>query len=237
MTYQEEVLRMFQEYNAAWIHNGNPQNPHAELTSGKCSNAFFDCLRVLCHPNLNEMLAKALVEKLRDRGVREVDWVIGSPYAAIAFSYEVAKMLGAVHGFAEKVLSSNGEKEMAWPRLEIPGGAKVLQVEELITTSKTFRAVCAAVRRDNPNPVEFLPVVGTIIHRPPELPADYSGVEVVSLAELEVWAVDPKDCPLCAKGSERLRPKTHWAEKKKKKKNKTTGKFSQWFFYFSPILS
>ena len=44
---QDEILTWFDLLDAAWIHNGDPKNPHAELTSGWCSNGFFDCLRVL----------------------------------------------------------------------------------------------------------------------------------------------------------------------------------------------
>ncbi len=207
------VLQWFSILDAGWIHDNNPKHPHAKLTSGKCSNGFFDCLRVLRHPNLNEILAKQLAAKLKDQGIseRDVDWVVGSPYAGITFSYEVAKDLCAVHGFAEKQLSSGGRK-MVWPRssMAIPSGARVLQVEELITTSKTFQKVRKAIEEGNQESVEFLPVVGTLIHRPSRLPAEYDGRRVVAVVEKEVWAADPGNCPLCRQGSERLEPKVDW---------------------------
>ncbi|MDO8686921.1 MAG: hypothetical protein Q7K11_01800 [Candidatus Berkelbacteria bacterium] len=210
----EAILRWFYSHNAAWVHDGDPKKPHAELTSGRCSNGFFDCMRLLCHPNLNEILAQQLVYRLHrhDLGTQKVDWVIGSPYAAITFSYEVAKALSAMHGFVEKDPTDPSGKRMFWQRMQIPAGSNVLQIEELITTSGTFREVRRAVIEGNGEPVNFLPLVGALVHRPSKLPADYGLIKVVALIEKEVWAVEPEDCLLCAGGSARYRPKSHWAE-------------------------
>ena len=208
----EEILKWFDLCDAAWVHDGDPKKPHAELTSGMCSNGFFDCMRVLKYPYLAEILAKQLVRKLEDWGKIRPDWVIGSAYAAITFSYEVAKALGAIHGFVEKDPSDPKGKKMLWARMKIPAGANVLQVEELITTSGTFKEVQRAVEEGNGEPVNFPPVVGVLVHRPPKLPADYGDRKVIAVIEKEIWAVDPKDCPLCKAGSLRYRPKTHWKE-------------------------
>ncbi len=212
----EEVLSIFDPCDAGWMHDGNPKSPHAELTSGKCSNGFFDCLRVLRHPNFCEILglqlAKKIKKELKKLGIELIDWVIGSPYADITFSYEVAKFFKAIHAFTEKDPSDPKEKRMVWRRMTIPKRAAVLQIEELITTSGTFQEVRRAVREGNSEPVNFLPVVGTLIHRPHKLPVDYNGTTVVSLIERQIWAVEQKDCSLCAAGSPRYRPKTHWRE-------------------------
>lgn len=205
---EEEILHLFDLCDAVWLHDGDPKKPHAELTSGLCSNGFFDCLRVLEIPDINEILAQQLARKIKIRC--KVDWIIGSPYAAITFSYEVAKALKARHGFVEKDPSGKG---MIWRRRVLPKGSVILQIEELITTSKTFKEVRRAVGEGNPEEVKFMNVVGTLVHRPPELPVNYDdGVEVVSLIERKIWAVEQKDCSLCKAGSYRLRPKTNWAE-------------------------
>ncbi len=208
---ERDILDMFEMCDAVWLHDGDPRKPHAELTSGLCSNGFFDCMRVLKFPNLSEILASALVEKIADIH-SPADWVVGSSYAAITFSYQVASFLSAVHGFVEK--DPTDAKKMVWPRLQIPRGSSVLQVEELITTFGTVNAVRQAIEEGNGEPVNFLPVVGTIVHRPPKLPANYGDRRVVALIEKEVWAVEQKDCPLCKAGSLRYRPKikAHWAE-------------------------
>jgi len=211
MMTQEAILKLFDMCDAAWVHDGNPKSPHAELTSGLCSNGFFDCMRVLKYPNLTEILARQLA-KIITFCCDKPDWVVGSAYAAITFSYEVAKVTGAVHGFVEKDPTDPKGKRMSWARMKIPAGSKVLQIEELITTSGTVIEVRRAIEEGNGEPIIFLPVIGALVHRPPKLPVDYGGRKVVALIEREIWAVDPKDCPLCKAGSIRYRPKTHWAE-------------------------
>jgi len=207
---QEEIIEIFEEHDAIWLHDGNPKKPHAELTSGKCSNGYFNCSKVLCYPWLAGILARQLVQDLGYDYLQGVNWVIGSPYAAITFSYEVARILGAAHGFPEK--DSDDPKKLVWKRWQIPKGARVLQVEELITTSGTTLAVRQAIEEGNSERVEFLSPIGALVHRPALLPISYAEFRVMALIEKVVWAVDPKDCELCKAGSPRLKPKTHWAE-------------------------
>lgn len=221
---EETILHWLDCCDAFWRHDGDPARPHAELSGGACSNAYVNLSKVLCYPTLTEIMAQQLVKKLhagctaKDHGwtgFSQVDWVVGSPYAAITFSYEVAKLMKAIHGFAEKDHEDPKKKKMLWPeRFSILKGKSVLQVEELITTSGTFqevrRAICQAQHQEQP--VLFMPIVATIVHRPPKLPAHYDGVQVVSLVEMEVWAVPPEECPLCKAGSQRVRPKSHWGQ-------------------------
>lgn len=213
---EEQILNWFDSCDAGWMHDGDPKKPHAELSRGKCSNGFFDCLRVLKYPRFNKVLAFHLAKKLRTEGITnaDVDWVVGSPYAAITFSYELADLFNAVHAFPEKDPDKDNPKKMVWRRLTIPEGSKVLQIEELTTTSGTFKEVCRAIEQGNSEPVEFLPEVGVLIHRPPELPISYGNRKVIALVEKQIWAVEPKDCHLCKAGSKRLKPKitAHWKE-------------------------
>jgi len=206
----KEILFWFDICDAGWMHDGDPKKPHAELTSGKCSNGFFDCMRVLSNPRLCEIFAFQLVRELKEAGIEKPDYVIGSSYAAITFSHEVAKAFGSMYGFTEK--DSSNPKKQIWRRMTIPKDSKVFQVEELISTSGTFQEVRRAVEEGNSEPINFLDVVAALIHRPPKLPASYDSRKVISLIEVEVWAVDPKDCPLCKIGSPRFRPKTNWAK-------------------------
>lgn len=210
---QTWFLEIFDLCEAGWTHNGDHKKPHAEFTPGMCSNGYFDCRKVLKYTNLCDILAHQLVKKLRrEAGITKnnIDWVVGSPYSAITFSYEVAKLLEAVHGFPEK--DPNNPKKFIWRDFIIPEGAKVLQIEELITTSNTFYEVRRAINQANPYPVDFLPIVGSLVHGPPRLPVNYSETIVISLIEKKIWAVEPSECPLCKAGSKRLKPKSNWAE-------------------------
>jgi len=203
----EQILQWFDSCDAGWTHDGNPKKPHAKLHSGQCSNGYYNCSEVLCYPNLCEILASQLAKKFN----LKVDWVVSAAYAGITFGHDVAKALGAKFGYTEK--DPENPKGQIWKRFTIPKGSIVLQVEELITTSGTFKEVNRTIREaDHQKEVEFLPLIGTLIHRPLKLPIEYDGRKVIPLVEKEIWAVEPEDCPLCAKGSKPLRPKDNWAE-------------------------
>jgi len=203
----EDILR---RRNAFWLHDGDRTKPHVVLTQGLCSNAYFNLSKVLSNPHLCQWLAELLTKELSLVGITEVDWVVGSAYAAITLSYEVAKIFDAEHGFVEK--DCENPRRMVWHRFEIPNGSKVLQIEELISSGHTLLEVRRAVQEGNQNEVNFLPIVGTLIHRPTKLPVNYQGLTVIALWEKEFWVVPPEDCLLCQAGSVRYRPKNHWRE-------------------------
>ena len=215
----EEILSWFANEDAFWAYEGNPspKKAHAEITSGLCSNGFFDCLRVLRYPNIAEILGQQLARRLIRNGwlsPRQVDWMVSSAYAAITFGHEVAKAFGAIFMNTEK--DPKDPKKQIWQRMTIPAGARIFQAEELVTTSGTFQEVERAVNEGNKEYVSFWSPVGALVHRPPKLPTVYKGMhggrQVVALVEKEIRVYKPEECPYCAVGSPRYRPKTHWAE-------------------------
>lgn len=219
----EIILSWLRDQDAFWRYEGEPcaEKPHAKLSSGKCSNAFFDTLRMLRFPNISEILADQLAQKIRPalqnyfgrKDLDEVDlWVASSAYAAITIGHDVARELGATFMFAEKDCSDPKGKKMTWQRMEIPAGAYVLQIEELITTSDTFREVRRAIQEGTEGMVLFLPFVGTIIHRPEKMLRNYNGTQVFALVEMQVSTYNPEDCIYCAAGSKALKPKKNWKE-------------------------
>ncbi|MBU3934764.1 hypothetical protein KKC00_02285 [Patescibacteria group bacterium] len=206
---QDEILHWLSVAEAGWMHSGDSKMPHAELASGMCSNGFFFCRKLLRFPGVNEILAVQLAKKLEAVLGVGIDAVVGSPYSAITISYEVAKYFGVPHGIPEKDPGDLRGKKMIWKE-EFPEGTKILQIEELITTAGTTQRIREAVQKMNPCPVSFLPVVGVLVHRPPELPIDYWGMKIVALVETKIWAVPPDKCPLCKQGSVRVKPKANW---------------------------
>ena len=209
---QEDYIELFKICNAIWMYNG--KGPHALLTSGLHSNGYADCSQVLKFSNLRDILAQRMVEEvlLPVTGSKiEIDYVVSSSMAAIAAGDGVAVYLGVIFAYCEKV---SGVQRLK--RFDIPSGAKVLQVEELITTMKTTRQVTKAVISKNKK-VEFVRdkngkiVVLTLIHRPEKL-LEYPDYRVLPLIELEIHNWTPEECPLCRSGSRALKPKPNWKE-------------------------
>jgi len=204
-----EFRHIFETCDALWLHSGDPEAPHAELTNGDCSNGFIDTLRVLRYSNLCEIMAQQLVRKLRKEYEGKVDWVIGSDHAGATLSFAVAAKLMAQHDFTEK-----GEgKTQVWKRFAIEPEEIVLQVEELITTTGTLRAVREGIRlgtiQNHPHPVSFAPLSLVLVHRSNIF--EFEGEPIIYMEHYDIQSWTPEECPLCARGSRRLRPKKNWA--------------------------
>ena len=140
----EEFRHIGEVCQAIWFHSGDKTAPHAELTSGKCSDGFVDTLRILRFTNLCTILAEQLLLVIREQskynystGDHGIGWVIGSDHAGAALSHEVARFLEAQHDFTEK----GPDKTQVWKRFTIDPDEPILQVEELITTTGTLQAV------------------------------------------------------------------------------------------------
>ena len=214
----DDFLTWFDLAAAVWLHKGKPtpDKPHGILTSCMCTDGYFDVPRLLSFTHIAELAGRQLVWNLLQAGVERssVDWVVSSAYSAITFGHEVAKSLHAQFGNVEKDPNDPAGKRMLWRRLSIPEGARILQAEELITTTGTTNEVRRAVEEGNPNPVIFLPIVGAFVLRPPKLPLEYGERRVVALIEREIHAFKPgpEDCPHCKVGSPRYKPKENWSE-------------------------
>jgi len=203
-----EFTQLAKLADALWLHSGNPSDPHAELTSGKCSNGFVDVLRLLRFTNICEMASEALVKVIEHHPLfREgIDWVVGSDHAGAAFSHSMATWWGGQHDFTSK----GPDKTQIWNRFVIQPDEIVLQVEELVTTTGTLQAVREGICAGNPTPVKFAPLVATLVHRSSVY--EFEGAPIVYFVhyDIEVW--EPDQCPLCKEGSKRLRPKQNWRE-------------------------
>lgn len=204
---QDEFDHVFKTCGALWLHSGDPKDPHAELTSGKCSNGFVNTLAVLRYTNLCELMADQVVRMIQSK-IRSMpfEWIIGSDHASAVFSYEVARRLGKQYDFTEK----GPDNTQVWKRFSIHPTERVLQVEELVTTTATLKRVRMGVSSGNSTSVNFAPLVFTLVHRSKEYSFDQFPILYVRHYDIETW--DPSECPLCAAGSERIKPKADWAK-------------------------
>ena len=125
----QDVLKVFLETKA--LLRG-----HFELRSGLHSDQFFQCAKVLQHPRIAARLCEALVVKLRKElpGVH-FDGVIAPAMGGLFVGHEVAKSLGVISIFAEKV-----EGDLVLRRgFEIPKGAAYVVAEDVITRGGASR--------------------------------------------------------------------------------------------------
>lgn len=176
---ETEVLRALEEASA--ILSG-----HFVLTSGRHSDTYVQCARVLEDPALTTRLAEAAVERLEGRAV---DLVAAPAVGGIVIGFAVARALGVKFIFSER---EHGR--MAFRRgFAVPEGARVLVVEDVVTTGGSVAEVLDLVRAAGGEPVGVVSII------------DRGGDkrftdELIPLLRLEVASWDPSECIQCASG-------------------------------------
>ena len=144
-----------------------------------------------------ELTARALAVKVRAR-TEGIDVVVGPALGAVTWAHEMARALGVRSMFTERK-----DGEMCLRRgFAFEPGERVLVVEDVLTTGGSAREVVRVVRSLGAAPVH----VGAILNRSGGNPFTEDGLELSALASVEAEVWKPEECPLCAAGSEALKP-------------------------------
>lgn len=143
---------------------------HFILSSGKHSNKYIQCAKLIENPVYCEEVAQIIGEKLKEKGI-DVDLCVGPAMGGVIISYELARNLGVNAIFTER---ENGRMTLR-RGFEIKEGMKVIIVEDVITTGKSsFETVdvirsCGAevlaltsiVNRSNKDEINGLPIISS----------------------------------------------------------------------------
>lgn len=183
---KEEILELFKKLQAL-------KEGHFLLTSGRHSDRYLQCALVLQYPAVAEKLCRQLLQKI---AIQDIDLVIGPAIGGITLAYEIGRQLGAIALFAERE-----DKGMSLRRgFSIPQGAKVLVVEDVITTGGSVKETIQVVKAHSGVVIGIACLV------------DRSGGKVdlgyplYSLLSLEVVSYEAAACPLCQKGLPIVKP-------------------------------
>jgi len=182
-----EVFDLFRESEAML-------EGHFELSSGLHSERYFQCARLLMDPARAEKLAQALRAKVET----PIDVVVGPAMGAVTWAHEVARAFGVRAMFTER---SGGEMTLR-RGFRFEPGERVLVVEDVVTTGGSAREVLALLRSLGANPVHM----GAVLNRSGGNPFEVEGLELATLAAAEVKVWQPDECPLCAEGTQAIKP-------------------------------
>ncbi len=174
---QESVLNEFRDAGA--LLEG-----HFKLSSGLHSPVYLQCAKVLMDPKRAAKLCAAFASKVKATGV-EIDLVVSPAMGGVIVGYEVARQLGVPGIFTERV-----DGEFALRRgFEIPKGAKILMMEDIITTGLSSRECIKTISKWGGNVV----AAGCLINRSGGR-ADV-GAPVTALATIDAPTYKPEDVP------------------------------------------
>jgi len=173
---------------------------HFLLSSGKHSDKYFQCARLLQYPDKAEAALEASAEKIRadiQSGKIKVDLVAGPAMGGIVAAYEMARQLGVPAVFTER----DDSGKMTIRRFELKQGQRILIMEDVVTTGKSYLE-CAAALEEKGAVISALACV--VDRRSDDAPdAPYPFYPAVKLKAAN-W--DAGECALCKQGTPAVKP-------------------------------
>jgi len=159
---------------------------HFQLTSGRHSDTYVQCARVLEYPRLTAELGRHIAEQVTEQ---EVDLVASPAVGGIVIGFAVAQALDVRFIFSERQ-----QGVMTFRRgFAVTPGERALIVEDVVTTGGSVAEVAALVRAAGGVVVG----VGSIIDRG----GDKAFADpFFPLFQLNVESMEPHECPQCQAG-------------------------------------
>lgn len=144
---QEDWMRTFAKLGALWQHDGNAKRPYALLTSGKISDFFFNCSKVIEQPHILERAAIDLISLGREETESLLPGaVVGPSHGAVTLAYAIARRLPPARSWFTEM----HEGKTALKRFDAATMTEqVLVVEDVITTGRSTLHTIDACMRQN----------------------------------------------------------------------------------------
>ncbi|MBD3408880.1 MAG: orotate phosphoribosyltransferase [Ignavibacteriales bacterium] len=178
---------------AAFKQTGALLQGHFLLTSGKHSDRYFQCAKVLQHPEHTTGICERFVEAFRDANV---ELVVSPAIGGIVVGQETARQLGARFIWAER----ENDKMTIRRGFDAAPGERTLVVEDVVTTGGSVFETIDAVKALGAEVVGVASVVdrsgGTV-----DFGAPFSAAMTM---QVTAWA--PEECPLCEEGVPVVKP-------------------------------
>lgn len=158
---------------------------HFLLSSGKHSNRYVQCAKVLRFPQYAEAVLSTVVDQIKDL---DIDLVVGPAMGGVIVSYELGRQLNKETVFTER---KDGVMELR-RGFEVKPGARIIIAEDVVTTGKSTIETKKALEALGGEVIG----VACIANRT----NDDIGMPIYSAIKLEIQVHDADNCPLCKEG-------------------------------------
>lgn len=181
----EDTLQILKEVEA--VLQG-----HFLLSSGRHSELYCQCAKLLQYPDKAEKVLKVVCEKMKNI---EFDIVVGPAMGGIIVAYEIGRQMGKPAIFTERV-----DGKMTLRRgFTIEKGQKVLITEDVVTTGKSSYETAEILKELGAEVIGIACVVDRSNGAEIKFPL-YSAVK------LNIESYEKENCPLCKKGIPYMKP-------------------------------
>lgn len=160
---------------------------HFLLSSGRHSNQYVQCAKLLRFPDKAKEVLKEVTDKIKDLPITKV---CGPAMGGVIVSYEVARQLNKESIFTERV-----DNKMALRRgFEVGEGDKIIITEDVVTTGKSTMETVKVLEDMGAEVIGVLCIV------------DRTGgksaldIPIYSAIKLDIISYDKDECPLCKEG-------------------------------------
>ena len=178
---------------------------HFILSSGLHSEGYVQCARALIDPKRSERLCSALAQKVQ-ASLKEqsatIDIVVAPAMGGLIVGYETARHLAVDSIFCERV-----EGSFEFRRgFTLPQNAKVLIVEDVVTTGKSSMEAAQCIEEAGGIPV----AVASLIDRRGSSDHIALTLPLMSLVEINFPAFSQDNIPAHLKDTPAVKPGSRW---------------------------
>ncbi|GAA0180653.1 orotate phosphoribosyltransferase [Clostridium sediminicola] len=164
---------------------------HFLLSSGRHSNRYCQCAKLLQYPDKAEKVVSVIKEKLKDV---DFDIVVGPAMGGIVVAYEVGRQVGKPAIFTERV-----DGTMALRRgFEIKKGQKIIISEDVVTTGKSSLETAKILEELGGEVIGICCLV--------DRKSSNIDLPIYSAIAIDVQSYDKEECPLCKEGTPYVKP-------------------------------
>lgn len=166
---------------------------HFLLSSGKHSDRYCQCAKLLQYPDKAEKVLALVAEQVRALGA---DLVVGPAMGGIVVAYELARQLGVPGIFTERA-----DNVMTLRRgFEIKPGDKILITEDVVTTGKSTLEAARVVEGLGGEVIGLCCIVD---RRAPGVEVPFP---IFAATALNVRTFEAGACPICRAGTPLEKP-------------------------------
>ena len=127
---------------------------HFVLSSGLHSSKYIQCAKLLSFPNLADKICKSLANKIKKK-FKKIDLILAPAMGGVIIGYEIGKLLKKETIFCER---ENGKFTLR-RGFNIKKGARVLIIEDVITTGKSSLECVKLIKKSKAKLIGFASII------------------------------------------------------------------------------